>query len=184
MLLQANDLGRLLVIYFSQTSLSIIFLIIAYKILKRNRSRLSLLLSGFYISEAIAFIINAIYVPLKVNPIVFVLYFILTYLVLFGQIFLLMFIFLLYETDSHMTTKKLLIIIFIYGVLIFSILYFSNGIIINEQTDWKPVWSWNFFMIVFFFSAIFFVFPFIFIFIKLYRKFEDKNLKKNWNIFF
>ncbi|MCK4686876.1 MAG: hypothetical protein KAT66_02005, partial [Candidatus Lokiarchaeota archaeon] len=64
MLLQGNDFARILTIYLTQLIFSGIFLIIAYKILKRNRNRLTLTLSGFYFSLSIGFILNAVYLPL------------------------------------------------------------------------------------------------------------------------
>ena len=184
MLLQANDLGRLLAIYISQTTLSIIFLYIAYKILRRNRNRLTIILSGFYLAEAFAFIINAILVQFRVNPLVFLLYFIVIFLVLFGQIFLVLFNLFLYKLEANIPTKRLMIYISIYAILIFSILYFPNGMAINEQTDWRPVWSWSFLIIMFIFSSCFIVIPFVILFIKMYRKFEDKVLKKKMRYFF
>lgn len=184
MLLQANDLGRLLIIYISQTSLSIIFLYIAYKILRRNRNRLTIILSGFYISVASAFIINAILVPLRVNPIVFILYFITIFLILFGQIFLVMFNLFLNKLETKIPIRHLMFYISIYAILIFSILLFPNGITLNEETDWRPVWSWSFLIIMIIFSACFIVIPFISLFIKAYRRFEDKSLKKKMRYFF
>ena len=94
MILQINDFGRIFAIYVTQLSVSFFFLIIAYKILKRNRSRLNLTLSGFYLFEASAFIINAILVLLillRLTLIVYILYVILLFLVLFAHFFLVMF---------------------------------------------------------------------------------------------
>ena len=184
MILQADDLGRFLGIYISQTALSIIFLYIAYKILKRNRNRLTIILSGFYLSEAFAFIINAILVPLRINPAVSILYFAVIFLVLFGQIFLVLFNFFLYKLEDNIPTTRLMSYILIYAILIFSILYFPNGITINEKTDWLPVWTWSFLIIMFIFTSIFIVIPFIILFIKLYGSFEDDNLKKKMRYFF
>lgn len=179
-----DDLGRIISIYIIQPLFIVIFLFITYKILKRNRNRLTLILSGFYISVAFAFIINAIYVPIKSNPIVYILYFITVFLILFGEIFLLIFILFLYKMNSNITTKHLITVLTLYAFLIFSILYLPNGITINEKTNWYPVWSWSFLIIVFFFTFCFLVIPFIFIFIKLYANFEDKNLKKKLKYFF
>ena len=69
-------------------------------------------------------------------------------------------------------------IILIYAILILCILSVPNGFKINEETNWRPVWSWTFLFIIYVFNAIAIILPFIIIHIKLYKIFEDKELKK------
>lgn len=184
MLFQINDFEELLLIYISGVSLSIIFLYIAYKILRRNRNRLTILLSGFYLSTAFSMILNLIRVPLRINPLVFILYFIVIFSILFGQIFLVLFNLFLYKLEDNIPTRNLMIYITIYAILIVSILYFPNGITVNEKTNWRPVWSWSFLIIMFIFSSCCIVLPFVFLFIKIYRRFEVNDLKKKMRFFF
>jgi hypothetical protein len=119
LILQENDFGRLFAIYVIQLLFSGIFLFLAYKILKRNKNRLTLLLSSWYILVGSAFILNAIYPPLRVNPIVYILYNSIIFLNLFGSIFLIIFLINLLKTDEDFSLKKQLTIICLYAVSIF-----------------------------------------------------------------
>lgn len=185
MAIQENDIGRILIIYIPQLLVSVIFLSLAYKILKRNRNQLTLILSGFYISEAVGFIVNAIYVPLRVNPLVNILYFIALYLILFGPIFLILFnISLLKKEYSYISTNKIIIIISIYAIAIFFILLFPGGLIINDQTNWRPIWNWSFLILIYLFMSFVILLPFTFLTYKLYKLFEDKGIKKRLKLFF
>jgi len=184
LIIESNDLGRLLAIYVAQLVLSAIFLILAYKILKRNINRLTIILSGFYISSALAFILNAIYLPIRLNPIVYVLYFTAAYLILFSPIFLVLFNINLLKLDTEFTLKKQYIIIFSYGIAVFILLNYPGGITINEGTNWTPDLSWDFLIIIYIFGLCVIVLPFILLFLKLYKKFEDKKLKKKLMVFF
>jgi len=182
-ILNTNDIGRLIIIYVIQLFLSGIFLFLAYKILRRNRNRLTTILSSFYAVEAIAFIFNAIYPSIGFNPGTFIIYFIAAYLISFGPIFLILFNINLIRIDSEFTIKKQTIIILIYGLSIFLLLNIPGGITINEETNWSPLYSWYFLIILYIFFSVVIIVPFIFQIIKLYRTFEDKNLKKKLRYF-
>lgn len=180
-LFQGDEIGRIFAILVAQLLFSFIFLYLAYKILKRNRNRLSITLSSFYISEGIAFILGAIYLPIRINPIVYILYFGAVYLIFIGPIFLLMFILILLKIDFKL--KNQLIIIIIYALIVFILLNLPGGISINEDTNWTPLWSLSFILILNLFMTCVIVIPFFFLFTKLYKTFEDKALKKKLKYF-
>ena len=180
-----QEFNRYLLIYIVALAISLIFFIIAFILLKRKRNQLTIILSCFYIIEATGFIINAIYPPLRINPLVYILYFIALFLILFGQIFLILFNLLLLKRENiKISNNKITIIILFYAFIIFSILYFPNGFIINEQTNWRPIWSWSFLIIIYVFMTGVILLPFTFLFYKLYKRFEDKDLKKRLKLFF
>ena len=183
MILQTDDFGRFWAIYVTQLSISFFFLIIAYKILKRNRSQLNLTLSGFYILEAIAFIINAIIILLRVELIVYILYVILLFLVFFGHFFLVMFNLTLLDM-KYTLRKNLLYILIPYVILTISIIVLPNGFTFNEQTNWRPVWSWSFLLILYIFTFSVLIIPTAILFIKLYKMFDDRKLKNKMRNFF
>jgi len=178
---QADDIGRLVLIYVVQLIFSFIFLFIAYKILTRNRNRLTITLSCFYLSEGFGFILGAVYLSFKVNPLVFILYFSAIYLILFGQIFLVIFILNLLKVDFKI--KNQYVIIFLYAIVAFIILNIPGAISINEETNWTPIWSWSLLIILYIFSICVVVLPFMYFYWKLYRSFEDKDLKKKLKYF-
>ena len=74
MILQNYEWGRFFAVVIVQSISCIIFLFIAFNIIKRNSRRIGITASGFYISLAIGLILNLIYFALKINSLVFILY--------------------------------------------------------------------------------------------------------------
>jgi len=155
-----------------------------YKVLKRNRNRLSLLFSGLYISLSLAFIINVIYIPLRTNPLVYILHLLSVYLVIFGFIFLILFNINLLNIYTDFSLKKQSFIVLLYAITIFFLIQYPGGITINEQTNWKPVWSWDFLIILYIYVTAFIIAPTIILSLKIYKKFQDKDLRKKWKLYF
>jgi len=184
MFLQNNDLGRILLIYIAQLIFSFLFIFIAYKILQRNRNRLTLTLSGFYISISIGLILNAIYPPLKVNPLVTIIYIIASYLVLFAPIFLILFNFNILKIDAKFSSKNQIIYVIIYIFVLILCLNVPGGIRVNENTQWRPMYSWFFSIILYLFISIFIILPIIILSVKLSKSFKDTKLKKKLRFFF
>ena len=180
MILQEIEWTRIFLIVIIQFVSGVFFLWLAYKILKRNKSRLTIILSSFYISVAIGLILNVIYLPLKIS----ILYAIMFFLFSFGQIFLVIFLINLNKMGGEFSLKKDLIVIFSYAFILFLLLNFPGGITINEDTNWKPVFSWAFLISSYMFYTCFINIPTIILTIKIYKKFEDKNLKKKLKFFF
>jgi len=183
LIFQGNDFGRIFAIYVTQLSVSFFFLIIAYKILKRNRSQLNLTLSGFYIFEASAFIINAIIILLRIELIVYILYITLLFLVFFGHFFLVMFNLTLLDM-KYTLRKNLLYILIPYVILTISVIILPNGFQFNEQTNWKPIWTWSYLLILYIFTFAVLIIPAAILFNKLYKMFDDRKLKNKMRNFF
>lgn len=179
-----NDFGRLMAIYVSQSLVSAIFLFLALSILKRNRNRLTLLLSGFYILAAIGFIFNAIYIHLEPYHIAYIIYIIAAFLILFCPIFLVFFIINLLRIEPKFSWKKQIIFILSYGVLTFLLLNFPGGFTLIENNYWSPVYSWTFSITIYIVITCVIVIPFVTLFFKLYKTFEDEKLKKRLKYFF
>ena len=151
MVLYQLDLTRIIQVYVVQGVICVFFLFLAYKILKRGRQRLNLILSGSYITVAIGLIINFIYAPIT-NPqlelIVLILYYMTLFYLFLYPAFLLCFILILLKSEKIITTTKQIIIILVYAVILFCMVFIPNGVVINASTDWKPVWSWLLFIYV------------------------------------
>ncbi|TFG06495.1 MAG: hypothetical protein EU539_07485 [Promethearchaeota archaeon] len=141
-------------------------------------------ISLFYVFISVGLILNIIYDALKTNPIVFILYNITVFLILFGQIFFVLFNFFLYKIDSKIDKKKLITFLIIYTALIIMILLIPSGFKINEETNWRPVWSWDFLIIVYVFMFCFTIIPFLILFIRIYKSFNEKRLKVKLIYFF
>ncbi len=183
MLLQDTTSPRFLPILIWQMILVFIFIFIVYKFLRRNRNRLTYTASIFYIVTATGFILNAIYFTIRVNPLVSILYFITVYLFFFSAIFPITFNIQLLQSEEVFTKKKQLLVILVYGILLFCSLLLPEGMAINENTNWAPRWNWNLLIIMYIFTISLIIVPFFYTSLKIYSVIEDNNLKKRWKFY-
>ncbi|MFX1258604.1 MAG: hypothetical protein ACFFAN_12135 [Promethearchaeota archaeon] len=183
MQLQGLDWSRIIPIFFTQLFIAIVFFYLAYKVLKRHRTRISIICSLIFIPIATAFIVNIIYLFLRVNPAVYILYLFAIYLLLLAQIFILLFNLNLLKSKFEFTSKKQSILFILYSIVFFLILLFPNGIKIDETTDWRPLWNIYFSIILMIISAICFVIPSTIFSIRIYKAFEDDLVKKKWGYY-
>lgn len=186
MLLQSADLGRLLLIFGLQQSVATLFLILSIITLKRKRNRISVNLGFYYVCFAAGLIINAIYVlisglqPLNALLLTF-LYFLSLDLIFSANIFILIFIINIYKMETNFSSKRdfILIISFIISVVVINLL--PEGITLNAE--WKPLFSWFYFIIITLFFSGSILIPTIYYSTKLYSRFKAVNLKKKLRFF-
>lgn len=180
---------RFLTIYIAQGLLFVVFLILAYKILKRDRKRLNIIFSGFYISAIIGILINFIYGPIDIPDIVKILNFLTNFGIFYAPIFLVVFDLILLKSEKVITTAKQFLVFIIFGIAMFGmfILLFIPGCGVqidgSEVSKWSPVWSPCFFLYVMLIETIGAVIPIYYLSLKIYKKFEDKVLQKKWKFF-
>ncbi|MHA1932941.1 MAG: hypothetical protein ACW96X_10395 [Promethearchaeota archaeon] len=124
-----------------------------------------------------------IYANLFEEVIVYALHFTTYYLLCFALVFVLVFVIILIKPTDRFSTKTQLFILFIVGILLFGLLLIPNGIIINPSTNWKPDWSWGFFLYSVIICTFIIIIPTIYYSIKIYSKFENQHLKKKWKYF-
>lgn len=177
------DMQRFFQVYIVQGIVGIIWAIIAYKILDRGRKRLNLILASFYLCGIISIFLNFIYAPLTDETAVYVLNFLTNFGFFVAPIFLVVFEILLLKSNKIFGTKKQLFIIIGYAALLSSVLLIPNGVVINESTGWKPVWTLPYFIYTVVITSIFAVLPSIHFGMKIYHKFKDNALKKKWRFF-
>ncbi len=186
------DLTRFLQVYIVQGIVAVIFLVLAYKILSRDRKRLNLILSLAYIFTVTGIFINFIYAPLTIESVVIILYYLtLIFMFMFGA-FLLVFVLMLIKSEKVITTSKQIIIILLYGLALACMVFVPEGTLIpgrttipveiSANTDWKPVWSDIFF--IYFVSVLLLeLIPLLYYALKIYQQFEDELIKKKWKFF-
>ncbi|MFX1411051.1 MAG: hypothetical protein ACFFA6_11920 [Promethearchaeota archaeon] len=182
------SLIRLLTIYVAQGLVCAFFIFLAYKILKRDRKRLNVIFSGFYISAALGIIINFIYGPIDdealVN-IVRILNFLTNFGIFYAPIFLVVFDLILLKSEKVITTGKQLLILIGYAIAMFCTVFLAVmediGISFNE--DWAPVWGIGFFLYLITIESVFAIIPSLFYSVQIYKKFEDDQLKQKWKYF-
>jgi len=175
---------RIITVYAAQGFMCLFFLFLAFKILKRDRKRLNVIFSGFYISPAIGFIINFIYAPLTDVSVVLMLNFLTNFFIFYSSIFIVVFNLILLKSKKAITTRKQLTILILYGIAMFSMIWFlfypGFGVTFNE--NWSPIWSVPFFLYVVVIETIG-IFPALYLSFQIYKKFEDEILKKKWKFF-
>jgi hypothetical protein len=186
-LFQLENPMRILTIYVAQGLVCAFFIFLAYKILKRDRKRLNIIFSGFYLSAVIGFIINFIYGPIADENIVVILNFLTNFGIFYAPIFLVVFDLILLKSEKVITINKQLLILIGYGIVMFCMLLFvlsdEWGVSLNEDTDWSPEWTFPFFLYVILAVSICAVIPSLYLNFQIYTKFEDEQLKKKWKFF-
>lgn len=175
---------RIITIYVAQGFMCLFFLFLAFKILKRDRKRLNVIFSGFYISPAIGFIINFIYAPLTDVSVVLMLNFLTNFFIFNSSIFIVVFNLILLKSEKAITTRKQLIILIVYSIAMFSMIGFlfipGFGVTFNE--NWSPIWSFPFFIYLLVIETIGTISG-LYLSFQIYKKFEDEILKKKWKFF-
>jgi len=178
---------RFFTIYIAQGVIFAFFSFLAYKIIQRDRKRLNIIFASFYISAATGLFINFIYGPLDNINVIYFLNYITNFCLYFSVIFLLVFCLILLKSEKVITKNKQLLIISIYGILISLMILFpwndpEWGINIAEPQA-SPDWSIPFYLYVILVISIVATIPIFYFAIKIFKKFEDTQLKRKWKFF-
>lgn len=184
MIFQSADWTRIIIVFISQAFGIVLFLVLAFKILKRKRDRSTIALSAFYILMAIGLMFNILFIiltPLGNENILFIIYILASYLILFPFIFIIIFINIILKLEEIFTIKKIIGIIVIYGVLC-SLLYFLPGGI-TFTSNWAPIYSISLFILICIFFTCFITIPTVYYSIRLYRVFKARNLKERLRLY-
>ncbi|KKM17517.1 hypothetical protein LCGC14_1674950 [marine sediment metagenome] len=155
----------------------------AIKILRRGTKRINIYLSCFYLSAGIGGIINIIYANLFQGVLVYILHFITYYILCFAMVFLLIFVLILLKPVNKFKFKTQMLILVIFGLLLLGLLTFPDGITINQSTNWKPSWSWSFFIYSTVICSAVVILPTSYYSLRIYMKFDNRFLKKKWKFF-
>ncbi|MFX1441828.1 MAG: hypothetical protein ACFFHV_00310 [Promethearchaeota archaeon] len=186
MISQVLDLARFLLNFIVFAFYGIVFIFLAYRVIKRNRTRISFIITGFYLSCGTGVIVDLVYIiitPLIEDLILLFLYFITVFLLSMSLCFLNLFVMMLYKSERIFTTQIQLLYLFFFSILILTLFLIPNAVAINESTGWRPKWSLVFtvlFLMICTFGAII---PTYYYSIKLYQKIENKDLRKRWLCF-
>ncbi|MFW9820620.1 MAG: hypothetical protein ACFFE5_13500 [Candidatus Thorarchaeota archaeon] len=189
-LYQLESLTRVLTIYLVQGLICAWFLYLAYRILKRDRKRLNIIFSGVYLSAAIGLIFNFIYGPIADPTAVLLLNYLTNFGSFYAPIFFVVFNLILLKSEKIVTPTKQLMIFIGYGIYMACMIFFvlaepvwgilGWGVTLDASTGWAPVWATPFFLYVFLGVTVIAIIPLLFLSFQIYKKFEDKQLKKKW----
>ncbi|MBY9018745.1 MAG: hypothetical protein KGD66_07930 [Candidatus Lokiarchaeota archaeon] len=176
------DLSRFIQVFVVQGLVGLFYLFIGYKIIRRERREINVILSSFYFVVVIGVILNIIYVNVFNETVTLVLHFITYYLFCLSLIFLLISVLILLKSEKIITLKIQVTIFTIYALLLIVLWFIPDGLRLNEVT-WKPEWSWSFFTYSIVICSSIAIGPTIYVSFKIYRSFQKDILKKKW-IFF
>ena len=158
----------------------------AYKLLNRAKNRSTYILSGYFITTALAYFLATISIFLSYTPFAYIVYVVSIYFFVFSYSFLINFSWLLTRLDEKPHHTKLYLRIIIYSILslyviILSILF--NGISLNASTGWTPKYSWFFLGFSWIYFLILLIIPQIYYSFKISKVYEGVVLKKRLNLF-
>lgn len=177
------DLLRAISIYGLLNVLIFAFLFIAFKIIKRNKSTLSKYLFAFFVTQSAPWILNLIYAPLTITPIVTFLHLTAIFIGMVGMTNLTIALLILWKS-KHIITRKVQFTILISYTVFFSLFYIiPEGLIINESTGWKPLYNLHFSLFAFFNLLLLHLIPILYLSYKIYASFQTRELKKQWKYF-
>lgn len=183
---QTIPVSRVVQVFIIFLGGGIFFLILAFLIIRKNKNRLNYTISGFFIFIFLGGVFNAIYALLTthVDEGIVVTLHIITYVFFcLAQIFLLLFNILLMKSEKLITLKKQLNILGIYSALLLVLFFIPEGVRINENTHYRPEWNLQFFIYANIVWIGFAMIPTLYTSLKLYKMFEDPEIKKRWKIY-
>ncbi|TFG18628.1 MAG: hypothetical protein EU533_07540 [Promethearchaeota archaeon] len=167
-------------VYLVQGAIFSFFLLMALKVLKRGKTRIYRIFSGFYLSICIGFFINFIFVLFLIEPLVWFLYLVTMYFLNFGIVFLTVFTMML--RSGELSKKRQNIVIITFALLLIGMFFIPGGLVINQKSDWHPIYSDS--LIIFFLTVISISFiPALYNSIQIYKTIDDNRLKKRWRYF-
>ena len=179
---QGMDISRFIQVFLVQGLAGFFYLFIGYKIIRREKNNINIILSSFYFLVASGALMNIIYINIFDEVIVLVLHLTTYYLFCFSLIFLLIFVLILLKSDKIISVKKQVLISAFFASLLIILWFIPNGVKFNE-ISWKPEWNWAFFTYSIIICSSFAIIPTLVISFKLYKSFQKSLLKKKW-IFF
>jgi hypothetical protein len=123
-----------------------------------------------------------IYALIFIELIVVILTYITNFIICLAPIFLLIFNLILLKSEKVIDLKKQLLIILSYGgILSLMFLFYPfEGVQNNASTNWYPLWNLPYLIFIYFALTSFTTIPILYTSSKLYKKFEDQELKKKW----
>lgn len=182
LIFQGAEFSRIMLVFVSQSVMSVLFSMLGFKIIKRNRTRAHLSLFTFYIMLVIGFIFNIVFVLLAPtnNESLLTLFYILTsFFIAFPFVFNLLFVIILLKLEF--SKLKIAIIIVSYAAVCLSLYFIPDGI--RFSSTWVPTYSFPFFILLYVYFTVFLTIPTLFYSLRLYRRFEAENLKKRLRLY-
>jgi hypothetical protein len=128
-------------------------------------------------------LLNVIYAPLTINPLVTILHLLTDFFLFFPSVLLLVFNLIVLKSQKIINTKIQSLLIIIWAILLSVLFFIPNGVIIDDTTQWKPVWSLTFAIYVLIIATGYWLIPVLTTAFSVSKAFKDPLLKKKWNYY-
>ena len=181
MLFQDALTQRIIILVCFQLWPILYFLVLAYRLLKRKKSILTLTLSSYFILNAFGYSLSFLSLAFLNTPVAYLVYLLTFYFTVYSQSFIVIFSWLLLNLDKKISSSTYRFLIVIYGSIasyIFWVAYISKGIKFDSSTGWTPEFSIQFLIISYIYLTIFLIGPQIILAFRLLSAFEGAKLKK------
>ena len=178
------DLPRYFAIFITDNLIIGCAIFLSYKLLRRKRNRATFTLSSYYLFYSIGLIINEIMFPVLINPIARNFNLFATFIAFLSSPFLLIFLLNLYYTEPKLHFKYQILIFLTYAIILILILNYPGGFQYDESTNWKPLYSFELFILLNIFITISTITPQLVYTIILYKNIIESDLRKRLNYFF
>ena len=178
---------RLFFIFGLQPIIIFFFIYIAYLVYKRTLSQATKMLFLFYLLTAFGFVFNIVVVLISLTEIEWIstfAYSLVSFFLLFPQIYLVRFILKLLVNPIDFNKKKHRIYLLSFCIISFVIVMIPGGITVNESTNWAPSYSWVLLITIYIFYSSFISIPAMVNLTKLLKTFEDKLLRRRLLLFY
>ncbi|MHA1473088.1 MAG: hypothetical protein ACTSQW_08335 [Promethearchaeota archaeon] len=178
---------RLFFIFGLQPIIIFFFIYIAYLVYKRTLTQATKMLFLFYLLTAFGFVFNIVVVLISLTEIEWIstfAYSLVSFFLLFPQIYLVRFILKLLNNPIDFNKKKQRIYLILFSILSFLIVMIPEGITVNESTNWAPSYSWVLLITIYIFYSSFISIPAMVNLTKLLKTFEDKLLRRRLLLFY
>ena len=186
MLFQNEFIVRLIVVSVLQLWPIIYLSFFAYKLLNRAKNRSTYILSGYFITTALAYFLATISIFLSNTPFAYIAYVVSIYFFVFSFSFIINFSWILTKLDEKSCNTKFFLRVTLYAILSLYVLVIAipfNGITLNSSTGWIPHYSWFFLAINWMYFLIFLIIPQVYLSRKILKEYEGVVLKKRLILF-
>jgi len=157
---------RFFLVFSVQLIIVGIYSILAITLLRRNRNRLTYLLSTFFLLASLTFVLFSYYA-----------YALAVYFITLGFSFLMLF---MVNLLNNAISKPILLYVITYSAIALIGALFPGSFQYSASANWIPIWSLGYYIFINLLFAIAIVFPQIILSFKIHNKLKDMILKKNF----
>lgn len=161
-----------------------LFIILAYKVFRRKKSRSSISLMVFYLIIALGMILNISYLFITIfieGVFLYIAYYITAFVIIFPFILILLFLVTLLKSRDEFSNLKYISVILGYAIVM-GILYIIPGGVTLSETG-SPLYSLLLMVLIYTIFSVWITIPVAIYSYKLYTTFKDVALKKKLRLF-